>query len=129
MVKLLNHGFPLNAALSVASQQSFVGGQYSVVGDGEVDIVQGNGLGVSITRVSESSGGFDVSLRVYPTTDVSVGSTSRMAFGADSQYHLTPGTLPTVHYSNSGLLTEELLDGGGLVKYGGEILWPEELDL
>ena len=129
MVKLLNRGFPLVAALSVASQQSFVGGQYSVVGDGEVDIVQGNGLGVSITRVSESSGGFDVSLRVYPTTDVSVGSTSRMAFGADSQYHLTPGTLPTVHYSNSGLLTEELLDGGGLVKYGGEILWPEELDL
>ncbi|GAB7095471.1 hypothetical protein JCM30237_26250 [Halolamina litorea] len=121
MVKLLNHGFPLNAALSVASEQSFVGGQYSVVGDGDLDIVQGQGIGAMLTVIEESTSAYDVSVYAYPDNDLSVGSMASLSIGDDSRQHLVPGLIGEVSYSNR----EELLQAvdGDLTKYDGQIHW------
>lgn len=128
MVKLLNHGFPLHSALSVAGQQSFVGGQYSVVGDGDVDIAQRSSLGAPITTIEEDGDAFSVSLRVFPTSDLSVGSFSKTIF-AEGHHSLTPGDTTETHYSDPERLEELLEEGGGLVRYKGEINWPAEVDL
>ena len=129
MVKLLNHGFPLRSALSVASGQSFVGGQYSVVGDGDIDVVQREDLGAPMTEVTETEDGYAVSLRVYPTNDITVGAQSTTIFDRESTYHLSPGTLVERTYDDADELMEALELGGGVVQYDGEILWPGELTL
>ncbi|MBP1985621.1 hypothetical protein [Halolamina salifodinae] len=128
MVKLLNHGFPLNAALSVAGEQSFVGGQYSVVGDGDLDIAQRSSLGAPLTTIEDSENGYTVSLRVYPTADLSVGSFSNTIFD-ESRHYLTPGSVDDIHYTSAERLEDLLQKGGGLVRYDGEILWPNDVDL
>ena len=40
MARLLNRGFPMRAALNIASGQSIIGNQYLVVGYGNIDIAQ-----------------------------------------------------------------------------------------
>ncbi|WP_373189831.1 hypothetical protein [Halolamina sp.] len=127
MVKLLNHGFPLRAALDVASQQSFVGGQYSIVGDGDVDILQRKNLGASVTDITESEGEFVVSPTVYPTGDLSVGAHSRTVFGSGNQYELTPGSLKQIRYESKSELRQVLQQTNDLVRYQGQIYHPDRL--
>jgi len=127
MVKLLNHGFPLQSALSVASQQSFVGGQYSVVGDGDVDIVQGQGIGAMLTEIEEAEDMYEVSVHAYPDSDLDVGSMASLSIGDDSRQHLVPGRVGKVIYKNP----EQLLQAvdGDLTKYAGSIQWSNDLNL
>jgi len=121
MVKLLNHGFSLHSALSVASQQSFVGGQYSVVGDGDVDVVQGESIGSVITDIEEADNGYTARVQVYPDNDLGTGGMASTTLGDDGRHYLAPGTLNEVSYAT----LEELLDDAEdeLVRYNGEIRW------
>ncbi|WP_049980597.1 hypothetical protein [Halolamina rubra] len=127
MVKLLNHGFPLQSALSVASKQSFVGGQYSVVGDGDVDIVQGQGIGAMLTEIEEKEERYEVSVRAYPDSDLDVGSMASLSIGDDSRQHLVPGRIGKVVYENRERLLQAV--DGDLTKYAGSIQWSNDLDL
>ena len=129
MVKLLNHGFPLRSALSVASQQSFVGGQYSVVGDGDVDVVQREDLGAPMTEIKRKDGEFAVSVRVFPTNDITVGAQSNSAFSDESTFYLTPGTIVESRFDDVDTLLDILEQVGDLVRYDGEIRWSDEIKL
>jgi hypothetical protein len=129
MVKLLNHGFPLNAALSVASEQSFVGGQYSVVGDGDTDVMQRESIGAPMTEIEQTEDGYSVSVRVYPTSDITVGAQSKSSFDSKDIYHLSPGNVANSRYSDLGELRETLDLVGDIVRYDGEIQWSDEIEL
>ncbi|GAB7013704.1 hypothetical protein [Halolamina salina] len=125
MVKLLNYGFPLHSALSVASKQSFVGGQYSVVGDGDVDIVQGESIGAPITDIEQVDDGYIARVRLYPDSDLSTGGMASIDIADDRRQHLAPGVLGEVFYSDLESLLEDAEDD--LVRYEGEIKWLSEL--
>jgi hypothetical protein len=127
MVKLLNHGFPLQSALSVASKQSFVGGQYSVVGDGDIDVVQRDSLGAPIAEVRKSGDEFMVSFRTYPTSDFTVGGQSTVFVEEGSTYYLTPGSITSISYSDYKQLNNDLKAGSDLVRYDGKLRRPDEL--
>jgi hypothetical protein len=129
MVKLLNHGFPLRSALSVASKQSFVGSQYSVVGDGDVDVVQREDLGAPMTEIKEKDNEFEVSVRVYPTNDITVGAQSNSAFTDESTFYLTPGTIVESRFDDKETLLDTLNQVGDLVRYEGKIRWSDEISL
>lgn len=129
MVKLINHGFPLRAALSVASEQSFVGGQYSVVGDGDVDVVQRKNLGASVVDVEETTDGFAVVPTVFPTSDLSVGGYSGSVFGPSGRYQLSPGQLASTTYETRSELLEVLDETTDVVRYDGQIYRSGELPL
>ncbi|QKY21493.1 hypothetical protein B4589_014350 [Halolamina sp. CBA1230] len=125
MVKLLNHGFPIHSAINVASEQSFVGGQYSVVGDGDVDVVQGESIGASITDIEQDGDEYVARVRVYPDSDLSTGGMASMALGDDNRHHLAPGILGEVRYKD----LESLLDDSeeDLGRYEGELTWLSDL--
>jgi hypothetical protein len=128
MVKLLNHGFPLNAALSVASQQSFVGGQYSVVGDGDVDVVQRMDLAATILEVEHTRDGFSVSPHAFPTNDLAPGSQSKTVFDKRGQYYLTPGTLGPFNQFRDDELSTLLEQSNDIIRKNQELFHPEEFD-
>ncbi|WP_053947436.1 hypothetical protein [Halolamina sediminis] len=125
MVKLLNYGFPLHSALSVASKQSFVGGQYSVVGDGDVDIVQGESIGAPITDIEQVEDGYIARVQLYPDSDLSTGGMASIDIGDDRRQHLAPGVLGEVFYSDLETLLNDAEDD--LVRYDGEIKWLSDL--
>ena len=125
MVKLLNYGFPLHSALSVASQQSFVGGQYSVVGDGNVDIVQGESIGAPITDIEKVDDGYIARVRLYPDSDLGTGGMASVDLIEDSQHYLAPGLLGEVFYSDLNSLNEDADDD--LVRYDGKIEWLSDI--
>lgn len=126
MVRLLNHGFPLRAALDVAKGESFVGGQYVVVGDGDVDVVQRESLGATVVQLSKREDEYGVTFRTYPTSDLTVGGFTRTA--ADPQsYSLAPGSIGEFVLSDEELV--ELLEKvNDPVRYDGQLSWSYELE-
>jgi len=76
MAGLLNCGFPLRPALDVARDQSIVGSQYIVVGDGNVNIAHAEGLTPELVdlRRHEEDEMYEVTLTTFPTGYANVGS-------------------------------------------------------
>lgn len=127
MVKLLNHGFSLWSALAVASEQSFVGGQYSVVGNGDLDVVQGDGIGSVITEIEESDDQYVATVMTYPGGDFGVGAMASMTIGTDKRHHLAPGLIGVESYSDFEALENSLNKEQSLVRYRDEIQLTSEL--
>ena len=129
MVKLLNHGFPLHSALSVASKQSFVGGQYSVVGNGNIDIAQRGALGVAVVEVERTESGYLVSPITYPAGDFVIGSVGRTSVTPKGTYYLTPGRLGEFQYEDGQKLQQTLEAGNDIVLYDGELMLPGDISI
>ncbi|MFB6127438.1 MAG: hypothetical protein ABEJ79_09135 [Halolamina sp.] len=74
MVRLLNAGFPLYGALDVAKEESFVGGQYIVVGDGNVDLVQHDGIPTlfEVSQVGQET--YNLTFVNYPSRRADMGA-------------------------------------------------------
>ncbi|PSQ35064.1 hypothetical protein BRD05_05945 [Halobacteriales archaeon QS_9_70_65] len=104
MARLLNRGFPLDGALSVARARSIVGSQYLVLGDGNADIAQARGAIPWIAEV-ESDGPDRYRLQVtpYPTRWMGMGAEFRPAVGEDPSVFLVPKALPEIEASTAQL--------------------------
>ncbi|MEF8840412.1 MAG: hypothetical protein V5A62_02145 [Haloarculaceae archaeon] len=76
MAGLLNCGFSLRPALDIARDQSIVGSQYIVVGDGNLDIAHAEGHVPELVdlREHEDPGMYEINITTYPTGHASVGS-------------------------------------------------------
>jgi len=128
MVKLLNYGFSLRSALSVASEQSFVGGQYSVVGDGDIDVVQGDGIGSVITDIEETEGEYTATVTAYPDgNDFGVGAMAMLTLGNDGRQHLGPGRIGQATYTQYETMKEAMLNDPGLVRYDEKLQLTSDL--
>ncbi|WP_049921410.1 hypothetical protein [Halopiger djelfimassiliensis] len=95
MARLLNRGFPLRGALEIAQQNSSLGDQYLIVGDGSVDIAQTDhgapGI-IELERRNEDEFGF--SIRSYSTKEFKLGSVTESNLKSVADRHLTPGFTP-----------------------------------
>jgi hypothetical protein len=126
MARLLNRGFPLDGALSVAKARSIVGSQYLVLGDGNADIAQAKGQVPWVAEV-ESIGEDEYRLRVtpHPTRNSGMGSQFRPAVGEDRAVYLIPKDLPAVT-TTADRLREYLESASFPVFIDGEFAWSSD---
>lgn len=106
MAGLLDQGFPLGRALSIARARSIVGSQYLVLGDGDADIAQAGSLIPWVTEV-ETLGDDEYRVQVTPylTRSGGMGAQFHPAIGEDPSVYLVPKTLPPVT-----MTTDEILE-------------------
>jgi hypothetical protein len=128
MVRLLNQGFPLRPALDIAKDRSIVGGQYIVVGDGNVDVVQLEAGVPVLFELTELPGKrFEVTPKAYPTESRNIGTMTRVLWNEN------------VHYISSGELSRWTLAHDELwqvleqeakpVVIDGEFKWSDEIEV
>ena len=129
MAGLLNCGFPLRPALDIASDESIVGSQYIVVGDGNVDIAHAEGLVPELVdlREHEEDGMWTVDIITYPTSHLSVGSITNADVDSQDRDFL----LGTRHMGFE-VSSERLRQSYGMiivpVRVDGRLTWSDQVD-
>lgn len=132
VARLLNLGFPLRAALTVARGRSLVGGQYLVVGDGSVDIAPDeNGMPILCRVVTADEDAYDLTVRTHLPSEGGMGSVAYPLVPGNRRHYLAPGELDTFRLSEA-----ELREFATLyrcpIEFDGELYWggtPDPLDL
>lgn len=126
LARLLNHGFPLRAALSVAKKKSLTGYQYIVVGDGSLQLVQtetGSAMTVEVERFEGDE--CNVSFRTFPTSGYGVGAIMSPNIDTDGLRFVHPGSTKTFEMAVADLrqfLSQENLP----VEMDGRVYWSDE---
>jgi hypothetical protein len=125
MVRLLNQGFPLRAALTIAKGESIVGGQYIVVGDGNVDVVQPES-GLPILLELEGEGPeYALTINSYPNADKGVGSLIQPFVEGTVEYFLGSGKHGPFTVTESEIRESFALEEVP-VRYDGKLSWTSE---
>lgn len=126
LARLLNHGFPLRAALAVAKKKSLTGYQYIVVGDGSLQLVQtktGSAMTVAVERLEGTE--CEVSFRTFPTPGYGVGAIMSPNINTDGLRFLHPGSTKTFKIAREDL--QQLLSQENLpVEMDGHVYWSDE---
>ncbi|MFC7021284.1 hypothetical protein ACFQHP_16530 [Halomicroarcula sp. GCM10025743] len=128
IARLLNGGFPLRAALTIAREQSVMGGQYIVVGDGGITVTQTAGGAPNLLDITPVSDGFEVEIQTYSTDDRGLGTIFMPFLEATETYYLSSGTIDTFHVSRPELaqfLSMEEVP----VRIDDELYWSTSVDL
>ncbi|WP_440006119.1 hypothetical protein [Halomicrococcus sp. SG-WS-1] len=127
MSRLLNRGFPLRAALNVARDRSLVGGQYLVVGDGNVDIIQTeNAVPVLLEIESKSGNQFELTPRSFVSSQGGLGRLVTPKIGCEDEYFLSSGPLKSFTQNKARLQNLFALDTIPLL-FDGTFVWSDEL--
>jgi len=103
IARLLNTGFPLRAALTIARDEHILGGQYIVVGDGGVTVSQARSQVPNQALITPGEGGFTVGIRTSVTDTMSLGSVYRPHIGDNDEFYLTSGTIDTFDVTEAQL--------------------------
>jgi hypothetical protein len=128
MVRLLNQGFPLRAALTIAKGESIVGGQYIVVGDGNADVVQPESCLPYLLSIEGDGPEYDVSIVSYPNGDKGIGTLFKPLVGDADRHYLGSGTQGPFTLSKAQLeaaLVEEEIP----IQFDGELRWSSDFEL
>ncbi|MDJ1430960.1 hypothetical protein [Halostagnicola sp. A-GB9-2] len=123
MARLLNRGFSLRGALEITRENSTLGDEYLIVGDGSVDIAQTEGGAPSIISLEEHDDSeFGFALQSYSTKEFKLGSVTASALEAVDDLHLSPGQPPASRVEKQPL--EEYLTWTELpVLIDGDLRW------
>jgi hypothetical protein len=128
LARLLNAGFPLQAGLNIASDESLMGAQYLVVGDGNTEVAQTEGGVTFVLHVDEHPGDgpdYVVSFQFYPTRLYGMGSLGRPVLEAVDESFLFGSTTP--HYGVGREELVSLLDISSCPVYlNGGCFWSDE---
>jgi hypothetical protein len=98
---LLNAGFSLRSALSVAGRGETVEGRYAVVGDGAVQIAQSENGTPNLLHVSRrpTDDEYEVRITTYPTVGLAMGACYTPYAPTVDRYFLVGGELPPIRLS------------------------------
>lgn len=132
LAHLLNLGFTLRTAVELVREHTQIGNQYLVVGDGSADITQSEGGAPSVCEVTPNGDElYDLSVRMFPTRELQIGSTV-----LPSQKDITVSCLLPGSSKTTGLTETELRDylssHCAPVQIDGELRWndlPSPVDL
>jgi hypothetical protein len=127
IARLLNAGFPLRAALTIAREESVLGGQYIVVGDGGMTVTQAPSRTPNLLNVSPVGDGYAVDIETYATDDAGLGTIYKPHIDGNDEYFLNSGSIATFHLSGEELATFFELENVP-VRVGGELHWSFSLD-
>ncbi|WP_227357010.1 hypothetical protein [Haladaptatus salinisoli] len=127
LARLLNCGFPLRVALSIAQDQVSTGYRYITVGDGGMMLVQNESGSVTYPRVEQiEEGYFSITIRTHPLPHFGLGSLLATHITEDNTRYLTSGEIGTFEVT-----TSELQDYFSLetipVEFREELRWSDEL--
>ncbi|CQH58999.1 uncharacterized protein HHUB_2878 [Halobacterium hubeiense] len=126
LARLLNNGFTLQAGLSVARHVTLFGNKYITIGDGTLQLVQSkNGTPVA-TELTETTGGYKLTIRGYPTPRSSIGSMYQPHIKENTSQYLNSGIIDTFEVTVSDL-REFFNRGVAPVLYDGGLTWSDEL--
>ncbi|EFW90570.1 hypothetical protein ZOD2009_18969 [Haladaptatus paucihalophilus DX253] len=129
LARLLNCGFPLRPALSIAQRHSAHGYQYTVLGDGGLSLVQserGSPQHLKIERVGENR--FEVEVSMYPTDLFGFGSHTNFHPSWSHQRFLSTSPVTTLALTEEELRAE-FSDQLIPIEANGELRWSDELCL
>ncbi|WP_435097647.1 hypothetical protein [Halarchaeum sp. P4] len=129
MARLLNRGFPLSAALDIASDESIMSNRYVVIGDSGFTLSQAESrtpVTLDVDSEATDDATLSVTLRGYPTDHAGMGSVLIPAFGDGGERYLASGSVTT-----ETMTPEELLDVLSMesipVRLDGELHWSSDL--
>ena len=126
---LLNCGFPLRPALDIARDQSIVGSQYIVVGDGNVDITHAEGFVPELVdlRKRDEEGMYEVGITTYPTGHASIGSIYQPRVDTQDRFFLVGNR--GMSFEVSGERLQQTLGMTAVpVRVDGRLTWSNQLD-
>lgn len=129
MSRLLNRGFPLRAAMTIARDESLVSNQYLVIGDGGLAITQAES-GMPMLGEIDRTGPdqFELNIIMYPTSQHGMGSVNSPFIEGEDEYHLSSGGINTYELSTAEL--EQFLALERIpVRVNGTIRWSDEITL
>jgi hypothetical protein len=127
LARLLNQGFGIQNALDIARDESVVGRQYTVVGDGGLAIAQTGGGAPNVCTLRRLDGDedrFELEYRAFARQGM--GDLVIPFVGDGEEYYLASGTAETFEVSRSEL-AEFLSLEAVPVRYGGKLRWSDEL--
>ena len=122
IARILNGGFSLVAALDIAGEESIVGGQYTVVGDGAMTVAQPAGGSPYVVDVLRSEQGYTLCIDYYATNHIDIGSVCTPHLTGGNGYSIVPGKATEYHVSQDELI-EFLRMENTPVKINGELRW------
>ena len=104
VARLLNCGFPLRAALTIARGESILGGQYIVVGDGGVTVTQSEGGTPTMIEISPTDDGFQTKINTYATDNKNLGSIVTPFLETAEGHYLSSGSIGTFDVPEADLM-------------------------
>ncbi len=125
MAKLLNCGFPLRSALSVAQDHVLTGGRYVTIGDGGVTLCQAESGVPKVARLEPQGDAIEVLFQHYWTRTYGLGTQTIHTFTDSNLRYLSTET-PEIRVEQGNierLLNLELLP----VKVGSDLRWSDSL--
>ncbi len=128
LARLLNSGFSLRSALSIAKEEVVGGIEYVTVGDGSVSLCQSDSGAPTMYGVHRYDGGFVLEHYTYPASHYGLGSMGTSTIEENSTRYLISGLMTKCYLSEKEFdeaLSLELLP----VKIGGELCWSDELSV
>ncbi|WP_458210436.1 hypothetical protein [Haladaptatus sp. NG-SE-30] len=105
MARLLNGGFPLQAALEIAQGESIIGGNYLVVGDGSLSVAQSESGIALLAIVDSTENSFTLQLKSYPTANSEMGSILIPCSDIGDKYSLGSGNTEAIDVSKAEALS------------------------
>jgi hypothetical protein len=128
IARLLNAGFPLRAALTIAREENVFGGQYIVVGDGGMTVAQPASMTPSLLELKRKQGQFELRFQTFVTDNVGLGSLVMPYLKNIDEHYLNSGSVTTI-----GVSEEELIDFLHLervpVIFEDTLYWSDSTDL
>ncbi len=127
VARLLNSGFPLRAALEVAEDESVMGSEYVVVGDGGLSVVQPEGGTPQMYHIEDSGDRYRTWIKAFGA-EPGMGSMFIPYIGDNESHFLSTSDTPTFTLDK-----EELTDFLQLedipVQFQEQLTWSTELDV
>ncbi len=128
IARLLNRGFSLRSALTIARNQQIVGNQYIVVGDGSTEIAQSES-GTPVVCHLDTDGGspYDLRITTYPTVDSGMGALFTPFISDIETYFLSGGDVGEFSVDKDTLVQFLRLEQIPMV-IDGQFMWSTDLE-
>ncbi|WP_134671689.1 hypothetical protein [Halorussus marinus] len=128
MARLLNAGFPLRAALTIARNESIVGGKYIVVGDGGLSIAQAESGTPNLCEIERDGDAFTLRMETYPTAQTAMGTLIIPYIEQNETHFLTSGVDEEFSMGEDELRRFLSLEEVP-IRFDGELRWSTDLSV
>lgn len=125
LARLLNCGFPLRAALEVAKNDTVVGEQYIVIGDGGMTIAQPEGGTPCLCVIERHGEKYELSMKAFVNSNEGMGSLIHPHIAGNGIQYLNSGYVDTFELTESEL--EAFLYNGMPLQVDGKLLWSDDI--
>ncbi|RDI70699.1 hypothetical protein [Halopelagius longus] len=122
LCRLLNSGFPIRSALEIAKDDSVIGNDYIVVGDGGLAIAQSSGGLANLGVIERAESGYTFEFRTYPSSEIGMGSIVIPHISEVTSHYIASGSVDTFSMSQEDL--QEFLSLEDIpILFEGELQW------